>query len=113
MNLLTIAEHDAVAIGDMLALATTTATPLAGKGVALLFSRNQALGPGIRWKWPLHRSADNPIAVRAGRSRCRQPRDSSRYRPHPRLLSLDRRSAGQGPRSARRFFRPQSRERRS
>ena len=64
MNLLTIAEHDAQALGEMLALATTTATPLVGKGVALLFEK-----PSARTRHSMEMAVaslgGHPIAVRA------------------------------------------------
>ncbi len=64
MNLLTIAEHDAQALGEMLALATTTVTPLVGKGVALLFEK-----PSARTRHSMEMAVaslgGHPIAVRA------------------------------------------------
>ena len=64
MNLLTIAEHDATAIQQMLDLATTTATPLAGKGVALLFEK-----PSARTRHSMEMAVvslgGHPITVRA------------------------------------------------
>ena len=64
MNLLTIAEHDSIAIQQMLDLATTTATPLAGKGVALLFEK-----PSARTRHSMEMAVvslgGHPITVRA------------------------------------------------
>ncbi len=64
MNLLTIAEHDSTAIQQMLDLATTTATPLAGKGVALLFEK-----PSARTRHSMEMAVvslgGHPITVRA------------------------------------------------
>lgn len=64
MNLLTIAEHDADALGEMLALATTTAKPLDGKGVALLFEK-----PSARTRHSMEMAVaslgGHPITVRA------------------------------------------------
>ena len=64
MNLLTIAEHDATAIQQMLDLAATEAKPLTGKGVALLFEK-----PSARTRHSMEMAVvslgGHPITVRA------------------------------------------------
>ena len=64
MNLLTIADHDAEALGQMLALAGTKATPLAGKGAALLFEK-----PSARTRHSMEMAVvglgGHPVTVRA------------------------------------------------
>lgn len=64
MNLMTIAEHDATAIQQMLDLAATDAKPLAGKGVALLFEK-----PSARTRHSMEMAVvslgGHPITVRA------------------------------------------------
>ncbi|QIK95462.1 ornithine carbamoyltransferase [Sphingomonas sp. HDW15A] len=64
MNLLTIAEHDAAAIGQMLDLAETAEKPLSGKGVALLFEK-----PSARTRHSMEMAVaslgGHPISVRA------------------------------------------------
>lgn len=64
MNLMTIAEHDATAIQQMLDLAVTEAKPLAGKGVALLFEK-----PSARTRHSMEMAVvslgGHPITVRA------------------------------------------------
>ncbi len=64
MNLMTIADHDADAIRQMLDLAATAATPLAGQGVALLFDK-----PSARTRHSMEMAVvslgGHPITVRA------------------------------------------------
>lgn len=64
MNLLTIADHDAETLGQMLALAGTKATPLAGKGAALLFEK-----PSARTRHSMEMAVvdlgGHPVTVRA------------------------------------------------
>ncbi|MEP7315310.1 MAG: ornithine carbamoyltransferase [Sphingomicrobium sp.] len=64
MSLLTIAEHGTDALTEMLALATTKATPLSGKGVALLFEK-----PSARTRHSIEMAVaslgGHPITVRA------------------------------------------------
>lgn len=64
MNLLTIADHDATAIQQMLDLAATEVKPLTGKGVALLFEK-----PSARTRHSMEMAVvslgGHPITVRA------------------------------------------------
>lgn len=64
MNLLNIADHDAETLGQMLALADTKATPLAGKGAALLFEK-----PSARTRHSMEMAVvglgGHPVTVRA------------------------------------------------
>lgn len=64
MNLLTIAEHDAAGLSEMLDLADTRARPLEGKGAALLFEK-----PSARTRHSMEMAVvslgGHPVTVRA------------------------------------------------
>ena len=109
-DLLTIADLGADGASrrsSTLSERTDLGTPLAGKGVALVFQKPSRAHPQLDRDGG--RPARRPPGLHPeGGGRPRHPRERRGRRPHPRLLSRDHRRPGDGPSRPRRGWRRRS-----